>query len=133
MKANELMVGNTLHYITSERDILTTDIDWQDLKWISENEEGFNVFHKPIPITEEWLLMLGFVFDDDEESAYLISTDNALGYLLVDLAGGTWFQIGIGVIWTTQIEIEFVHQLQNLYFAITGKKLQKQTSLTINN
>ena len=60
LTAKDLRCGNTLNYYTAEGDILPTTIDWQDIKWVSEDEEGFNSVHAPIPLTEEWLLRLGF-------------------------------------------------------------------------
>ena len=61
MEARELRIGNILNYDTAEGEILPSVIDWQDLKWISEDTKGFNLVHSAIPLTEEWLLRFGFV------------------------------------------------------------------------
>jgi hypothetical protein len=53
IKKEDLRIGNILNYTTSENDIYKTTIDWQDLKWISEDQKGFNLVHDPIPLTEE--------------------------------------------------------------------------------
>lgn len=74
---------------------------------------------EPIPITEEWLDKLGFrgkkVYDaifewriGDSLKEHCIQTD------------------GEAFVWTHYkdgIDIKFVHQLQNLYYALTGEEL----------
>jgi hypothetical protein len=56
LSATELRIGNLVNYDTAEGDVFTNVIDWEDLKWLSEDEKGFNLVHNPIPLTEEWLL-----------------------------------------------------------------------------
>lgn len=56
IQANELRVGNILQYTTAEGDKMFTSIDWQDLKWIDEDEKGFNSVHDRVLLTEEILL-----------------------------------------------------------------------------
>ena len=72
---------------------------------------------KPIPLTEEWFLKFGFQFDTidwqfPKNSVYFI------GWY-----AGKW-RLGThsdGVLKETYFE--YVHQLQNLYFALTGEEL----------
>ena len=124
MKAHELRIGNLVNYQTAEGDILVARIDWQDLKWISKDEKGFNIAHSAIPLTEEWLLKFGF-----EEYEF---EDEIFGYVLNDFGYVNEFQFRIrifidfeGIL--IQKPIKFVHQLQNLYFALTGEELTIKT------
>jgi hypothetical protein len=81
--------------------------------------ECFGQFLKyinPIQITEEWLLQLGFYKNIDtglfEKSGYQIDlTVLKCHFYLPDF--GDWYK-----------EIEFIHELQNLYFALTGEELE---------
>ena len=57
---HDLKCGNILNYDTAEGEILPTVIDWQDLKWLTEDPKGFNLVHSPIPLTEELILKFGF-------------------------------------------------------------------------
>jgi len=82
-----------------------------------------------IPITTEWLQRLGF-YDRSGEQA------NGLGFGInineaVELC---WYVIKgyeeegiklqtIGSGWTMNVKVEYVHQVQNLYFSLTGKEL----------
>lgn len=71
----------------------------------------------PIPLTEEWLAKFGFEYREMN-----------LGYVKEATEGNIYiskkftfefdgFNIGM------QREIQYVHQLQNLYFALTGEEL----------
>jgi hypothetical protein len=67
---------------------------------------------EPIPLTEEWLRRFGFANGEKENFDFTRNMQlRILGYE-ADY-NGLW----IG-------EIEYVHQLQNLYFALTGAELQ---------
>jgi len=65
-----------------------------------------------IPLTEEWLLKFGFTFSD-----MIYSFD---GFEILDLKQGLEFYNH-----DYPIKIKYVHQLQNLYYALT------QTELTL--
>ena len=72
----------------------------------------FDEFIKPIPLTEEWLLRLGF----ESTNTYYFSKCNL--HLQGDIRG---FHLVISRI--DGIKVKYVHQLQNLYFALTGEEL----------
>lgn len=63
---------------------------------------------EPIPIAEEWFLRFGFE---------LFPWGWVKGKFLITM--GFVLQVGNGL----SIKIENVHQLQNLYFALTGEEL----------
>ena len=102
IQANEIRVGNYLNYQTAEGDIMLTVIDWQDIKWISEDPKGFNLVHDPIPITEDWLLKLGF---ENSDPVLIQNNYGDLIYL------------------SDFLNTIYIHQLQNFYFALTGEEL----------
>ena len=67
---------------------------------------------RPIPLTEEWLLKFGFYhreFSFDKGSFYLIKRVGKKEYL---------YQAH-----TKRFQVKYVHQLQNLYFALTQREL----------
>jgi hypothetical protein len=116
MKETDLRIGNLVNYETLEGDVLTNIIDWQDLKWLSEDEQSFNLAHSPIPLTEEWLLKFGFVKNNNNQ---FILMEGGVDILFnKDLNGWTCDGINFSINMT-----EHVHQLQNLYFALTGTEL----------
>ena len=122
---HDLKCGNILNYDTAEGEILPTVIDWQNLKWLTEDPKGFNLVHSGIELTNENLLKLGFklypsgymcldIVDDkfyisiglkhDKEPNLIM--DNGENALNVDLK-----------------KIRYVHDLQNFYYCLTGVML----------
>lgn len=79
---------------------------------------------KPIPLTEEWLERFGF-----EEKMIYNSIHYELGdfkvYIDIDngLPSGYFDYHKVSMI-GIKAELNHVHQLQNLYFALTGEELQ---------
>ena len=118
MKETDLRIGNLVNYETLEGDVLPNIIDWQDLKWLSEDEQSFNLAHSPIPLTEEWLLKFGFKQDEtyvSEQNPYLDYIKDEVRISMPYFS----FEYGDGAF----MELKHVHQLQNLYFALTGTEL----------
>lgn len=118
----EVRIGNYLHETinnkTYETQIELTDFSW----WAAAG--GEERYH-PIPITPEWLERLGFVlpgehglYRDDDNSGWEIAKDtngyDVDFYLCHDSIGQNLFSIPI---W-------HVHELQNLYYALTGEELK---------
>lgn len=71
---------------------------------------------KPIPLTEEWLFKFGYkkvntLYDTTEVF------EKKLSYTIYFRSGVLSFSF------STQ-EIKYVHQLQNLYFALTNEELK---------
>jgi hypothetical protein len=122
MKANELRIGNLLNYQTAEGDILTATIDWQDLKWLSEDEQGFNLVHNPILLTEDWLLKFGFklVFAGQGDG-FIYECGQLCNAMNIYSRNRNVFLYS--TFNSCEINIKYVHQLQNLYFALTGEEL----------
>lgn len=113
MKANELRIGNYVY------DDVLKDIDtvYQlDLRCVNDCYiKDLNNEMKPIPLTEEWLLKFGFVvfgIDKDHYSLHDFKLFDVGGYYIVTPLPHEYKPI-----------IKHVHQLQNLYFALTGEEL----------
>ncbi len=121
MKKEELMYGNKLLFLN---EVVTfsniSQIREDGIFWIKTIEPKIDSksFHfKPIPLTEEWLLKFGFVQSQD--------IDTIFGLKLNDFWYINEFQIrnNFNSI-LLDFELKYVHQLQNLYFALTGTHLK---------
>ena len=81
-------------------------------------------FKEGIPITEEWLLRSGFILNTSTDLRKLYTIEMDTNYQL----GFCDYQIAkifaTGFIALTVQRIEYVHQLQNLYFDLKGEELQ---------
>ena len=113
MTKNELRIGN---YVTIHR----TEIE------MLEGDFSFNdSFFYPIPITKEWLLILGFEYIESWPN-YRIPTNDGY-YNSIQLYENEWHynndSSDAGCYYVATIK--YVHQLQNLYFAINNTELKE--------
>lgn len=113
MKENELRIGN-LVYIGKE----VNELELVDFADLYENDT-FKHF-EPIPLTEEWLVNFGFeylYFNSEELIHKEFKNLYAYKHVMKD---------GFGIVlrgFHTLPFVKHVHQLQNLYFALTGEEL----------
>ena len=118
MKATELRIGNLIFQsgqITIIENISRSINDWERVN----NKRLFDC--TPIPLTEEWLLKFGF---EKEETGYWTIGKLRGGFTVCraerksDRLCYRWFVNNLKM-----TDLHFVHQLQNLYFALTGEEL----------
>lgn len=135
IKANELRVGNLLDngYGIVQVTSISLDIDdeykptigvckyGEHRNEIIVNEAAFGIEVKPIPLSVELMAKLGFSWNA-KDKRYYIQIGNTL-YLEYDtdfdfyIAPESWAG---SCPWNM---VKQVHQLQNLYFALTGEEL----------
>ena len=128
MKATELRIGNLIEYkIEDELDERKewweiSKVDFQDLTWLDSNPEDADF--RPIKITEEWLLKFGF--EDITGVDYILHIDVDFKLILIP-ADAFYPQIDkaddVGWSSISLNKIEYIHQLQNLFFSLTGEEL----------
>ena len=106
MKASELRIGNWLN-----DGFFDFQVEVQDILIISDMPEGLNI--KPIPLTEEWLMKFGFIQEHccngkyerwNKDCVYIEKINHVFHHDFISIGA--------------------IHQLQNLYFALTGEELQ---------
>jgi hypothetical protein len=122
MKASDLRIGNYISPLGMGITVVEGFCLWDGLIQSSHfAERGIEDF-KAIPLTKEWLLKIGFEF--------AVDTWYLNGFALWetewgDDKGGT----GIGYFYELREKgmmdkhIEYVHQLQNLYYSLTGEEI----------
>ena len=75
----------------------------------------------PVPLTPEWLERMGFEhIENILEDFYAIEYDEGVCTFGIDKYHEDWFITGYS---NTHGAIKYVHQLQNLYFALTSQEL----------
>jgi hypothetical protein len=80
----------------------------------------------PVPLTEEWFLKFGFELKTDVYFSNIKYKDQC--WVNFSFCIAVWRNGNFMYDWNGgNIQIKYVHQLQNLYFALIGKEL------TINN
>lgn len=132
----ELRIGNLVNYkyIRSAPDELV----YGEASILAIHENGFQ-FKKitgapslitdlgnfnPIPITPEWLERFGFekIISPKGHENWVLYSLHHLAFVLSEIThfiGFTYYSYGTD----HSLELKFVHQLQNLYFALTGHEL----------
>jgi len=126
MKAKELRIGNYLYdnEVGFKSEFKVTALDIGDIY-----KRGFDTDYSYISITKEWLLKLGFEEYKSinnstfkiKANKYLSLNDEKQGYLKIKKnSKGRWMVSNFA---NNSIIIQYIHQIQNLYFAITQKEL----------
>ena len=75
----------------------------------------------PIPLTEEILLKCGFELSDCHWDYW--NPDEELSFCMTIFEDGMFFSAGEGIR-LNKYPIEYVHQLQDIFYVITGKELE---------
>ena len=140
MEAKELRIGNLVS-VTREKDnqkyekvvsltavgIETFSIKEDDLIKVAVKDKL-----NPIPLTEEIIVKCGFEkYEGDDYPFYtrhnLVISDSYYGYglfiIYTDHYGFNDPLLGANEIDVKLQDVKYVHQLQNLYFALTGEEL----------
>ena len=124
MEAKDLRINNIVGYEHLEEGVVkshSTVVHIQHnsiglgclVEWIGVEIEGI----KPIPLTEEWLVKFGFENNQSNNEWY------DKGFFSVLNNGMSFCFIHCGNYININARPKYVHQLQNLYFALTGEEL----------
>jgi len=126
MEAKELRIGNYVNYF--DKTVIISKIELSHIGCSDKNSIMINCYNqkdafKPIPLTEEWLLKFGFK-DRSRTLKNKMSYGIEIGKMEIAwyrLDNKTRFQtIENGFIMKC---VTYVHELQNLYFALTNEEL----------
>ena len=116
LKASDLRVGNVV-FVGNE--LFPTG--WRELTIEDGGDIDNAPFYKPIPLTEEWLVKMGFIKELNAHKTHTLyikeplSLNQKEGYYSVALHYITVYPL--------LVELRYVHELQNLFFALTGTEL----------
>ena len=130
MEANELRIGNLLF----DRGSRLLRLDFWDfgkpaqrmfLADVERHPMTEDLEHcQPISITEEWLVQLGF--QEDKNRLYTTMKGESQWYI-DGIDGCIFFSDVLEFPCVNYVKIQYVHQLENLYFALTQTELTYTT------
>lgn len=123
IKANELRIGNLIRWAHEEGytlknvtpDILKSLYDYEE----DPDDERFSrgLFYKPIPLTSEILLKYGFKIVGNRWK--FVHPVYGFSCITVGINTSKVFYVHL----KKRIYIDYLHELQNLYFALNRKEL----------
>jgi hypothetical protein len=120
MKARELRIGNYFKHSLFQGDLEIQAINKSGLCSAKGVSGGFEIEHiKPIPLTEAWLLKFGFSCEAKIGGDGIEFRVYHFDVLTFNTNHGWWYKCQP----MNDTPLEYVHQLQNFYFALTGKEL----------
>lgn len=126
IKANELRIGSLIAMPADSGKPIWKVLEIRELGIIyGQSWETGTAYCKyeipsPIPLTPEWLERIGF-----EWKANIHRWVHGTGFRIIQTDAG--FENGIGDGSFIQPPLRYVHQLQNLFFALTGVELELKT------
>lgn len=109
MKAEELRIGNYFEWIP-----IASMGRGVDQITSGQQIDDYKDFKRGIPLTEEWLKKFGFVRLKNWQDSWMWLVNFGINF-----HAGSWHWNDM----SKSKKIEYVHQLQNLYFALTGEEL----------
>jgi hypothetical protein len=121
INANELRIGNYIFIANSHPIVLVDAIINDPFELYVKDLDGiyidydYSLYAEPIPLTEEWLFRLGFNKYGDWFCEMNVNINISLVHKKTFIGQDCEVEIK---------NITTVHQLQNLYFALTGEELQ---------
>jgi hypothetical protein len=124
MNCKELRIGNYV-CVTEKHPLKVKIINDEDaiMSTVSDNSPYITaaslLAFKPIPLTEEWLLKFGFDRVNEKEGNPFKKDFITIDYF--SFRKGWCIFPGENISFNP---INYVHQLQNLYFALTGEELK---------
>lgn len=126
ISANELRIGN---YVLDENGS-PFEFEWLEGLSYTNSIKFIEIKYAPIPLTEEWLVKLGFTKQDEDH--HELSNGRQSFLLERDQDGdfGLLYRGDFGLEYYYLCTPTVVHDLQNIYFCLTGKELMARESFT---
>jgi len=109
MKVTELRINNWVQFKHTETPVRVT---LGDFVMAREYKDERLDDYEPIPLTEEWLEKFGFEYSD-------LNGDSGLWKIPPFQIYGKYNQF----IYDYRLDVNYVHQLQNLFYCLTGEEL----------
>jgi hypothetical protein len=125
MKASELRIGNWYLSTKFKVPVMCEIGDFYEIYMRAEGSSEYDVddIFKQIPLTEEWLVKMGFKSANDHSNYVLDEIEISWAYTVVSTNERFGFYLDGDILDSWKISLEYIHQLQNLYFALTRKEL----------
>jgi len=133
MKAEQLRIGNWVigRHCGFTKEVQVFELNSQEIRHTDNKQNPIGILScDPIPLTADWLQKFGFSTKDYKPGYIGIDVRSDSG-MIIDFVltnphfMGPWQNsYAFDLSANRFIEVEYVHQLQNLFFAINGVELR---------
>jgi hypothetical protein len=128
----DLRIGNEFEYLIEDaisgNEWVRNTINWEDIKYCYYHKKNFNLIYRPIPLTPEILEKCGFKkIENSVQFGWYISVSNRLlcwcysDVVSIEFKNGQCDEYNNHTFF--DFPCKYLHQLQNLYFALTNEEL----------
>jgi hypothetical protein len=114
LDSHEIRLGNTYKIEMGDGTYISDLINLEDLRDLLDDE--LDDFYQAMEISKKWLIKLGFEYNEFEDLYQKDGFD-------VDIEDGVYCHFYLNEYGDWYKDIDYVHQLENLYFALTGEEL----------
>lgn len=128
MKAQDLRIGNIVKYHNDDTIFNVIGIDDLGIRVKNEEQETWIEYDcfSPIPLNQEWIFALGFIKGMSGDISALFhkyyKTERVFNIEKIEDKYYLHYSDKYGMFIVGE-SFKYVHQLQNLYFALTGEEL----------
>jgi hypothetical protein len=121
MRASDLRIGNLIHV---DKEVFIVDMN-DSCGVLSIDKRGLVRLDNctPILLTEKWFINFRFKLDEDEGDVKCYQKGRFCVKIVDDLDFYSCMKMYEGNEYWFLKHLTFVHELQNLYFALTGEEL----------
>ena len=120
LNAKDLRIGNYLMYNFKNKGPQMVELCFNDFKYGLE----FDIEdYKPIPLTEELLIRLGWVFNTDAKCYEKFPGGDSRLFLYKKEVNNSFDMFNYVLKAIICKDIKYLHQLQNLIYSLTNKEL----------
>ena len=131
MKPTELRIGNIVHCYDEDRIVSGLNNPFNDSNWdveLKDKERDLFTTSEiedliPIQLTEEWLFRLGWIFNDDTDCYEKYPNGDMRMFMKYKDVNQSYEVFNYVTKSLTRKNVKYIHQLQNLYFALTQEEL----------
>jgi hypothetical protein len=121
IKINELRIGNLFDFYDKIKPVMAIDSSFNRIAYGLDKDTSYFWCYSdeafPIPLTDRWMIKFGKRKKNDFSDNYILK----LGLEIVK--GEDGWELLLGKDEIIVATIHYVHQLQNLYFALVGEEL----------
>ena len=127
MDVKELRIGNWVYFKFKDTGFGNVMICANDFKVMDRiSTDDIDTHYNPISLTEEWLLKFGFK-KQWTISGNLYSIKLSKGFISIYSFEDDSYKLDCANLCISAFK--YIHQLQNLYFALTGQELTTKTNI----